>query len=239
MGEPDSNHTYIGKDLESMSYAQNYSKWIIELFLPYTGNNIAEVGAGTGNLTNLFSELDKVRSITAFEPSEEMHRVLSNNTSHSKKIITVNNTVSKASAIYPNRFDSIFYINVMEHIDNDQEEVYLIQSMLKDKGHVCIFVPALSWLYSDFDKSIGHYRRYHKTQLFNLFDKNGFDIIKIKYIDMFGIIPWYLNFVLLKRALDSKSTKIYDTYAIPLIKKLDKLIEPPLGKNLILVGQKK
>ena len=239
MGEPDSNHTYIGKDLESMSYAHNYSKWIIELFLPYTGNNIAEVGAGTGNLTNLFSEIDKVNNITAFEPSEEMHRVLSNNTSHSEKILTVNNTAYNAAATYPNHFDSIFYINVLEHIENDQEEVNLIHSMLKDRGYACIFVPALSWLYSNFDKSIGHYRRYHKKPLLNLFEENGFDIINIKYIDMLGIAPWYINFVLLKRTLDSKSTKIYDTYAIPVIKLLDKLIEAPIGKNLILVGQKK
>lgn len=239
MIEPDSNHSYIGKDLESMSFAINYSEWIIEMFAPFTGSNIAEVGAGTGNLTNLFTKLDNVDSITAFEPSEEMHQRLKTNTTHSNKISTVNSTASLAAHNYVNRFNSVFYINVLEHIKNDDNEVKHMHSMLKDNGYACIFVPALSWLYSDFDKSIGHYRRYHKEDLKKLFEKNGFNTIKIKYIDMPGIIPWYINFVLLRRNLDAKSTKIYDSFVIPIIKKLDNLIDFPLGKNLILIGQKK
>ena len=46
---------YIGKDLESMSFAKNYSKWLVEFCAPYLGTTVAEVGAGTGNLTELFS----------------------------------------------------------------------------------------------------------------------------------------------------------------------------------------
>ena len=238
MDEANSNHIYIGKDLESMSYAQNYSEWIIELFLDYTGNTIGEVGAGTGNLTNLFSKLDKVKSISAFEPSDDMHDILVKNTNQSNKISTINSTAAQVVNNYTSHFDSIFYINVLEHVKNDDEETRIIHKMLKDGGNACIFVPALSYLYSEFDKSIGHYRRYHKKQLKDLFESNGFKVLNIKYIDMLGIIPWYINFVLLKRSLDPKSTKLYDSFIIPLVKRIDKLFESPVGKNLILVAQK-
>ena len=63
-------------------------------------------------------------------------------------------------------------------------------------------------------------------------------IITVKYIDMLGILPWYLNFVLLKRHLDDKATKIYDRLVIPIIKKLDKITPMPIGKNLLLIAKK-
>ena len=47
---------YLGKDLEAMSFAKNYHKWIIEEFKPYFGKNSAEVGAGSGNFSELILE---------------------------------------------------------------------------------------------------------------------------------------------------------------------------------------
>jgi 2-polyprenyl-3-methyl-5-hydroxy-6-metoxy-1,4-benzoquinol methylase len=233
-----SDKAYIGKDLEAMSFAINYSKWIIELFSPFTGKNVAEVGAGTGNLTKILSEQDVISKVTAFEPSVKMYDYLTKNVNN-EKVSTVNSSLFEASDKYTKQFDSIFYINVLEHIEDDKTEIQHIHNSLKDNGYACIFVPALSWLYSDFDKSIGHFRRYHKNQLINLFDSNGFEVVTTKYIDMIGILPWYINFVLMKRSLGQNTTKIYDQFAIPIIKNLEKIIPSPIGKNLLLVGKKK
>ena len=49
MGNVDTKAEYLGRDLEAMSFAKNYHKWIIEEFKPYFGKNVAEVGAGSGN----------------------------------------------------------------------------------------------------------------------------------------------------------------------------------------------
>ena len=84
------------------------------------------------------------------------------------------------------------YVNVLEHIENDKQELFYINQSLKTGGYVCIFVPALAWLYSDFDASIGHYRRYYKKQLIDLVEKAGFEIVKISYFDIMGIIPWFI-----------------------------------------------
>ncbi len=40
---------YVGKDLEAMSFAVNYHKWILDEFAGLLGKNIIEVGAGTGS----------------------------------------------------------------------------------------------------------------------------------------------------------------------------------------------
>src|SRR5215203_5128619 len=66
---------YLGRDLESMSFARNYHRWILDLFAPHLGRRVVEVGAGTGS----FSELLLARgpeSLTLVEPSGEMHRLL-------------------------------------------------------------------------------------------------------------------------------------------------------------------
>jgi 2-polyprenyl-3-methyl-5-hydroxy-6-metoxy-1,4-benzoquinol methylase len=233
-----SDNTYIGKDLKAMSFANNYSKWIIELFSPFTGKNVAEVGAGTGSLTKILSEQDIISKVTAFEPSVKMYNYLIKNLNSNKKVSAVNSTLFEVSDNYTKQFDSIFYINVLEHIEDDKAEITRVHDSLKENGHACIFVPALSWLYSDFDRSIGHFRRYHKEQLIHLFESNGFEIVTVKYIDMLGILPWYLNFVLMKRTLDKNTTKIYDQFAIPVIKNIEKIFPSPIGKNLLLVGKK-
>jgi 2-polyprenyl-3-methyl-5-hydroxy-6-metoxy-1,4-benzoquinol methylase len=238
MSKQVSNNVYIGKDLEAMSFANNYSKWIIELFSSFTGHNIAEIGAGTGNLTKILSEQDMVSQVTAFEPSLNMYNHLKNNVDN-EKVFAVNSTLFEASDNYTEKFDSIFYINVLEHIEDDITEIKHMHKSLRNNGYACIFVPALTWLYSDFDKSIGHFRRYHKNQLINLFDSNGFEIISAKYIDMMGILPWYINFVLMKRSLDQNTTRIYDQFVIPVIKTIENIIPSPIGKNLLLVGKKK
>jgi phospholipid N-methyltransferase len=239
MSKPISDKVYIGADLEAMSFAKNYSKWIIELFNPFIGKNVAEVGAGTGNLTQLLAEKDIVSEITAFEPSSKMYNYLIQNTNNNKKISSINSTFSEMSNSHTKQFDSIFYINVLEHIEDDTAEVKIIHNALNANGYACIFVPALTWLYSDFDKSIGHFRRYHKDQLIHLFNSNGFDVVTVKYVDILGILPWYINFVLMKRMLDQNTTKIYDRFAVPIIKIIDIIVPSPIGKNLLIVAKKK
>ena len=66
---------YVGHDLESMSLARNYRRWILDMFAPHLGRRVVEVGAGTGS----FSELLLARepeALTLVEPSEGMHRLL-------------------------------------------------------------------------------------------------------------------------------------------------------------------
>ena len=44
---------YVGKDLEAMSFAVNYHKWILEEFRPFLGKRLVEVGAGTGSFSEM------------------------------------------------------------------------------------------------------------------------------------------------------------------------------------------
>lgn len=228
---------YYGRDLADMSFAKNYYKWILDEFNPYLGNKIAEVGAGIGNFSKLLVT-DNTKYLVAFEPAINMYPLLKKRLAEITKVETVNRYFSEEYLKYENSFDSVVYVNVLEHIENDQQEISYAQKALKDGGHLLLFVPALSWLYSNVDKKLGHLRRYKKRNLIKLIRNRGFTIVKAKYFDLVGILPWYITFILLKKSLSSDKVSLYDRLIVPIMRKFESVIKPPIGKNLLLIARK-
>jgi 2-polyprenyl-3-methyl-5-hydroxy-6-metoxy-1,4-benzoquinol methylase len=182
---PSAKMDYPGKDLEAMSFAENYHQWILEEFQPFIGKSVAEVGAGCGNFTKMLLKT-ALENLVAYEPSLQIFPMLTASIEGESRVEAINEFFGAGSA---GGFDSILYINVLEHIENDKAELAIMRDKLVPDGHVLIFVPALPALFSDFDKSIGHYRRYRKVQLADTLRESGFSIEKIKYFDCAGILP--------------------------------------------------
>jgi SAM-dependent methyltransferase len=230
-GKPD----YPGKDLEAMAFAVNYHRWIIDEFAPYLGDTVAEVGAGIGSVSRLLLRKPITR-LVAFEPSGNMYPVLAETLRGEDRASAVNDffTPQYAQA----GFDSAVYINVLEHIEDDRGELANALRALRPGGHLLVFVPALAWLYSDFDRHIHHFRRYAKGALASLVGDAGFTLVKARYFDLAGIIPWYVNFVLLKNSIGSTRVSLYDRLAVPVMRRVESAVAPPIGKNVLLVATK-
>ena len=233
----DEKPEYFGRDLEAMSFAVNYHNWIIDEFEPYFGAIVAEVGAGTGNFTELLIAKN-IKSIVAFEPSANMYPLLEERLAGARQVKTVNCFFGDGCNNSQNGFDSVIYVNVLEHIEDDEKELFYVHRSLRIGGHILILVPALSWLYSNLDKNIGHFRRYHKQGLVRLIETAGFNIIKVKFFDIFGIVPWYFAFVLLKKSMTGDDVSLYDRLVVPIMQKIEGIVTPPIGKNLLLVAKK-
>ena len=238
-----------------MDFAVNYHNWIMEEFAPFVGKEVAEVGAGTGSFSELILDFG-VKDLSLFEPSENMFPLLKKKFLDNRQkrinfpslsppsgdlggVVEINNCYfENRENAKDKKFDSLFYINVLEHIKNDFAELSIAFDAIKKGGHILIFVPALSWLFSDLDRSVGHFRRYNKIELETLVKKAGFEIVKSKYFDSFGVIPWYFLFVLLKREMGQGGVSFYDKFVIPIEKTIEKKIPIPFGKNLLLVGRR-
>ncbi len=229
---------YKGTDLEAMENANNQNEWILNEFRPYLGKQVCEVGAGQGNLTSLLLS-EKIDSLTSFEPSENMFVRLEKTFPSASNFNPVNQSLSEEPDQWKGAFDSITYINVLEHIEDDKKELRHAFGCLKENGYLLIFVPALSWLYSSFDREIGHYRRYHKNNLVSITQIAQFNIVQAKYVDMLGIVPWYIFLVLLRQNLSPTGVSLYNKLITPLARKIESVVPPPLGKNLLLIAQKK
>ena len=230
------NLNYFGRDLKAMSFAINYHRWIIKNFKPYLGEKIAEIGAGSGNFSVLI--LEEQKQLVAFEPSENMYPILNERLKAEKRAEIVKGFFGDNYSKFKNSFDSVMYVNVLEHIEDDEKEFSHMYDSLKPGGHALIYVPALSFLFSDFDRNLGHFRRYDKKGLMKIAKRAGFEISLAKYFDLPGILPWFVAFVLLKGTIESFQVSLYDRLVIPAVRAIESRFAPPIGKNLLLVAKK-
>ena len=86
------------------------------------------------------------------------------------------------------KFNSILYMDVIEHIENDVEELDRACNLLSRSGKIVVIVPAFNFLFSDFDKDVGHYRRYYKKDFINYTQSKKLKIISLKYFDSIGFL---------------------------------------------------
>jgi hypothetical protein len=173
-----------------------------------------------------------------------MHEELAMNSrqwSTTTQVDTYHGTFAEAaSSIKAGGADSIIYINVLEHIAADEEELGTIHSTLSVGGRVFVFVPALPWLYGVFDERVGHVRRYRKQELEEKLSRAGFKTVVSTYFDFPGIVPWWLKYCLLRSAsMEPGAVKLYDRFIVPAARRIESIIPPPIGKNLIIVAEKR
>ena len=234
------NIKYFGRDLEDMSFAVNYHRWIIDEIRDFIKSPVVEVGAGSGNFSqevyNQFKELPSFKFYT-FEPSANMFLLLKNRFENIDSISTFN-VFFNSEVELSDEINTILYINVLEHIEKDVEELITSHKRLSVGGRVIVFVPALQFLFSSFDKQLGHYRRYNKKRLTDLLKIAGFKIERVKYFDSIGIVPWYITFKLMGKIIQPGNVKLYDKLVVPIMSRIEKIIPPPIGKNLLIIGRK-
>ena len=236
-------HGYAGKDLEAMSFAVNYHRWILSIFEPYLGARVVEVGAGKGSFSELLLE-HRLESLSLVEPSVAMYEQLSRRMEELKPLVTVktyndifeNVAGEIRSTAQP---DSIIYVNVLEHIADDARELKVINSTLDKGGRVLVFVPALRWLHGSMDRRLDHFRRYTRTELEKKCVAAGFKVITSRYFDLMLVVPWWLKYTLLQsNKMEPGAVKFYDQRVVPVARRLESVIKAPIGKNVLLIAEK-
>jgi SAM-dependent methyltransferase len=233
---------YPGKDLEAMSFAVRYHRWLLDELRPFIGKNIVEVGAGKGSFSEMLLDTNP-DFLSLVEPSEmflDLERNIESNANGTqvKFFHSIFETAKEeiASGAKP---DTIIYVNVLEHIDNDERELGLIRESLKAGGRCLIFVPAMRALFSKFDRDLGHFRRYRKGELEKKVRDAGFKILRSKYFDLAGVAPWFVKYRILRsRSLGGGAVSMYDNLVVPIMRRVESIVTPPFGKNILLVAEK-
>jgi len=236
--------TYEGCDLEAMSQAPNYYGWLIGIIKPYIGKAVVEVGAGSGSFSRQLLAMQPKRAVF-IEPTKNMFKLLKQTVEQYKTKATEAKVYNAylsdiATQLRADQPDTFIYINVFEHIEDDLKELKTIKDLLPAGGHVIIFVPAHQALFSEFDASIGHFRRYSKRTVTQLAEDAGLEILQTRYMDMAGTLPWWFSFKVMKsKKLTPKLVGVYDMFCIPIIKTLETVVPAQFGKNVLLVARKK
>lgn len=233
---------YEGEDLDAMDLADNYHDWILDRFGSGLRANVVEVGAGTGSFSRLIAKRDAAERLFLLEPSDAMASKLDEAASEitsaevTTKVGFLSDSAAEVAAFEP---DTFVYVNVFEHVEDDVGEIQQVFELLPPGGTLCAFVPALPFLYSKFDKSIDHYRRYTIQDLKDKCTGAGFEIVESRYFDILGILPWLIKFKLLgSTKLDPGAVGLYDRYVVPVMRRVEGLVRVPIGKNVLVVARK-
>ena len=227
---------YIGNELKLFAAAKKWKQYAAGLIKPFIKGDVLEAGAGIGSNTALFFT-DAVSSWVLLEPDKKFATAL-------EKTLQENKLAGNCSVFngYSNqlkkKFDSILYIDVIEHIENDKAEIATAIELLNSGGHLIVLSPAHNFLRSRFDKAIGHYRRYSKKTLLDIANEKV-RIEKILYADSIGLTVSLANkFLLQQQYPTKKQIHFWDSYIIPVSKILDRILMYKAGKTVIAVWKK-
>jgi SAM-dependent methyltransferase len=225
-----------------MMLASNYRRWIMDLLRPFIGKHIVEVGSGTGAYLDLLLE-GKPERLTLLEPALNLYESLVKRLVELKTPSWVRaQRCTLPEAFKGNAFpapDTVVYINVLEHIQNDVRELGIIRSVLASRGRILIFVPACPFLLGQIDRQLGHFRRYTLDELRSKCSAAGFTVREAHYFDFLGMAPWWVKYRLLQSTrMEPQAVRFHDRWVVPISKTLEACIRPPIGKNIVLVGEK-
>jgi 2-polyprenyl-3-methyl-5-hydroxy-6-metoxy-1,4-benzoquinol methylase len=233
-------HFGAAQDLERLGTAKHFFDWVLDELDPYLHGRLLEVGAGLGTITRKLVDRYPDLSIVAVEPAENLFADLESYAALTPQVTARRQTLAEYEPDRAGGFDAVLYLNVLEHIADDAQELRLAARVLRPGGALLVFGPALEWLYSELDYRAGHYRRYSLRRLRALASAAGLQVVSARYFDVLGVLPYLVVYRLSRHADIAGSTLWgYDRLVVPLSRLIQRAVpHPPLGKNVLLVAIK-
>ena len=227
---------YVGNELSLFAGATTWKSYVRFHLRSYLSGDILEVGAGIGAATATFYDGTQRRWV-CLEPDRELaNRIKSNLPPGLANCEVVVGTVSDLGP--GEQFDSILYMDVLEHIEADAAELALAASHLKPNGTLVLVAPALPWLSTPFDAAVGHYRRYTKHSLRSIVPQ-GLRETKCIYLDSAGLLASLGNKLLLRSRIPSRAQiEFWDRAMVPISRYTDRALNYVIGKSILGVWRK-
>jgi hypothetical protein len=202
------------------------------------GKSVLEVGAGLGTNTPYLLSAAQT-SWLCLEPDGALtDKIPATLATHPQGGIVKTHTGMLRDLAPDALFDTILYIDVLEHIEDDLGEMRLALAHLTARGKIVVLSPAQPGLYTEFDRALGHYRRYTRATL-KACTPPGARLVEIYALDSFGLMASVANKLLLHQSMPSpKQIAFWDGWLVPVSRITDPVIGFSLGKSLIAVWER-
>jgi len=232
-----SKHIAGYQTLEVISKADKFNQWMYKTIRTYCRGKILEIGSGIGNISTFF--VAENYSITLSDTDEDYIDLLQKKFVDQEilSIDLVDKDFTKKYKHLFETFDTVVFLNVLEHIDSDELAIENCKLFLKPKGCLVILVPAYPFLFSEMDKELKHFRRYTSKKLSELLLKGGLTVKNVFYFNAFGILAWIYGKVLRLKAIPSNNMKLFNKM-VPFAKFVDKILFKKAGLSVIAAAQK-
>ncbi len=225
---------YVGTELELFATATNWKAYYSRRIAPWVRGDVLEVGAGIGTNTREL-RTPAVKSWLCLEPDAALAaqaRELVSSLPDCEVVVGTTQTTALGT------YDSVLYIDVLEHIEHDRDELERAAKLLREDGFLVVLCPAHQELYSELDRAVGHFRRYDAETL-TACGPASLSLEKVYYLDSVGMLASLANRAVLKSGQPSVGQiKVWDRVMIPLSRLLDPCIGYKLGKSVVAVWRR-
>lgn len=228
--------TYEGTELLLFAQAHNWESYLCARISPHLSGRVLEVGAGMGTRTHALCNTSGISEWSAMEPDPELLAAIAHSglPGHCKTLAGTLADLGEDA-----QFDTIVYLDVLEHIEDDKAELIRAAEHLAQGGRLVVLAPAHQALFSPFDAAIGHFRRYNRQSLLAAAPET-LKPVRSEYLDCAGLLASAANRLLLKSAHPSqRQIAFWDGALVPISRIVDPLFARRLGKSLICVWRKR
>jgi SAM-dependent methyltransferase len=238
---PAPDHAPPGADPECESAfgataAPRYRQWEYELVEPFLGRSVLEVGSGMGYFAEKLAEggFDRLVLSDADKQCREQLRERYADRSD----INVAEVALPGHVDIGDPVDAVVAMNVLEHIEDDAQALRDLAAVVTPGGRIVLWVPAYMQLYGDFDRKVGHFRRYTPATLRAALERSGLRVRLIRAVNFLGGIAWWLA---VRRGgaghPDPRLVWLYDNIIVPTSRTIEKVVHPPFGQSILGVGE--
>ena len=218
---------------ERFDNANFHIKYCLRFIKKYIHGDILEIGAGCGSFTRNYYN-PKIKKIILTEKDTKNITNLKEKFNKEKNIDVLDASINNINDL----FDTILYLHVLEHVQDDVGEIENAKKNLKSGGHLVVMVPAHQKLFGNLDKAVGHFRRYEKKDFKK--DLLGLQLVSFKYLDSIGYLLYYLNKIFFRNETFPSKFKIFlwDKICTPISIIIDFFTNYRIGKCIIAVYKK-
>jgi 2-polyprenyl-3-methyl-5-hydroxy-6-metoxy-1,4-benzoquinol methylase len=224
---------YPGRELDLFAAATHWKSYLSAQIRPYLGPSVLEVGAGIGATTRLLCTSRQIRWV-ALEPDAVL--AARADTAFKLEPLPAQCEVmvgTLESADTGADFSAVLYVDVLEHIAEDAAELQRAAGRLRPGGHLVVLAPAHQWLFSPFDRAIGHFRRYSAPSLRTLAPPD-LTIVRMRHLDAIGLLAYAANRLMLDRSMPTTAQiAIWDRLMVPLSRFVDPTLGFTVGKSIL------
>jgi SAM-dependent methyltransferase len=231
------DYAYSGAELDLFRHAIRWKRYFASELGPYISGEVLEVGAGIGATARFLCEA-RHSSWTSLEPDARLARRLTEDVAaHPLPAPMVVREGTIRTLPVRSLFDTVLYIDVLEHVEDDGEELRESAVRLREGGQLIVLAPAHHWLFSPFDEAIGHFRRYSRRSLVAIGPSN-LQLVRAFYLDSLGLFVSLANRLALRARYPTEAQiRVWDRM-IPISRLLDRLTGQRLGKTVVAIWKR-
>jgi SAM-dependent methyltransferase len=182
--------------------ASRYNQLIYEEYRSFLGDRVIEIGTAAGN--NASYLLDRqLLLLTDNDPRYVSLLREKFGQRENVKVAELDVSMPPNGELKPllGTFDTVISLNVIEHIEDDDEALRHMCGWLRPGGSGIFIVPALRALYGSLDMAAGHFRRYSPSGFASKLRTVGFDVHRCEYFNPIAVPGWWLSSRILRRTV--------------------------------------